>query len=82
MIRRPVQDALEAYVTARYGIVDPFVTFDWGTETGYGEGGAVDYDCFEISIRGETDGGEMFYEWHKNSEAVAFLDAAMSWERS
>lgn len=81
MVKRPVQDAIEAYVTARYGITEPSVTFDWGTEWGYGEDGAIGYDCFEVTVTGETDGGESFLDWHKNDDAVRFLDAAMSWEQ-
>lgn len=48
VVSRPVQEAVEAYVTQRFGITGPT--------------------------------GEPFFEWHDNDQAVAFLDAAMSWE--
>lgn len=75
-----VERAMEAYVIARYEITEPVVSFDWSTEWGYGEDGAVGYDCFEITVQGTKPDGKPFFDWHKNDDAVTFLDAAMAWD--
>ena len=78
MIRRPVQDALEAYASERFGLADMNVVFAMGDQSGSGDAGP-DW-VFVITASGETDGGERTFIEFGGTEAVRFLDAAMSWE--
>lgn len=79
MVRRPVQDALEAYAAERFGLTEAYLTFDMEDQCGPGDD-RPDW-VFVITINGETDGGEYTSVEFGSDEAVDFMNAAMHWER-
>lgn len=79
MIRRPVQDAIEAYAAERFGITDVNVAFTMEDESGIGDD-RPDW-VFVVTVTGWTDGGEPFDREFGGDEAAEFMHLAMSWER-
>jgi hypothetical protein len=82
MSKRPVGDAIEAYVSARFGITEPTVVYAMDEKSDYGESGRVDWTVFTIEIYGTKPDGESFFDTFEDGQAAEFLDAMEAWDGS